>query len=270
MSSSKTLYLFLIILLFGCTKKKLEFDVIQDLCEKLKIEAPDYTTTIDPCDSVTIIASFDISFTYDGSEECLYRIVNSPIFYTKKNEEISDVTFEERLEKPNFIVSGNEISYTFDVAFANAEDALNFNHLILDFNTENEIGNASNILQIRLNTTCSQVDPSTYKVNTNTVNISTSQSTFPIVLWDNAAEDGDIVSVYLNGEWIIENHTLLNDSTTFSFSTGKLISGPNDLVVYALNEGTSGPNTMSIAVNGKEIENFKPGLLTGEAVRIDF
>jgi hypothetical protein len=114
------------------------------------------------------------------------------------------------------------------------------------------------------------VDTSTYEVNRDSISIPNSQSLFTIQLWDNAAEDGDIVSAYLNGSWIIENHSLLNDTTDFNFSTSLLNSGSNDLVLFALNEGSSGPNTVSIAINGKEITNFQPGLLTGEAVRINF
>lgn len=255
---------------FGCTKKKMEFDVVQDLCEKVKIETPEYTVTIDPCDSSSLSASFDISFIFDGEVDCLFRIVNSPIFYNITNDEIGNVTFNKNVVAPDFFISGSNVTYTFDVEFSSITDAQSFNHMILDFKTENEIGNPSNTLQIRLNTSCSKVDPSTYDVNKNTVTIPSSQSIFNITLWDNAAEDGDIVSVYLNKKWIIENHTLLNDSTSFNFSTDLLNPGSNDLVVFALNEGTSGPNTMSIAVNGKEINNFQPGLLTGEAVRIDF
>jgi len=192
------------------------------------------------------------------------------LFYTKTNDEISDVTYSEKVVQPDFTVSGDQISYRLEVAFSSMEDALAFNHAVLDFHTENEIGNKSNTLQIRLNTSCSEVDPSTYDVNTNSVTIPSSQAIFNIILWDNASEDGDIVSLYLNGDWIIENHTLLNDSSSFNFSTDLLNSGANDLVVFALNEGTSGPNTVSIYVNGEEIDDFNPGLLTGEAVRIDF
>ena len=49
-----------------------------------------------------------------------------------------------------------------------------------------------------------------------------------------------------------------------------LDSGANDLVVFALNEGTSGPNTVAIAIDDVEIQSFSPGMLTGEAVQINF
>ena len=51
---------------------------------------------------------------------------------------------------------------------------------------------------------------------------------------DEEFKDGDIVSVYLNGEWIIENHSLLKAGTDFNFSTSLLNAGANDLVVFAL------------------------------------
>ena len=90
------------------------------------------------------------------------------------------------------------------------------------------------------------------------------------LLYGTMHEDGDLVSVYLNGMWIIENHFLLNAGTLFTYSTSLLNPGSNDLVVFALNEGSSGPNTVSISINGDEIENFSPGMLTGEAVEINF
>ena len=271
MNTDKTLLLFVLtIFMFSCTKKKKEFDVVQDLCEKIKIDSPDYEVLNDPCDGTTLEASFEISFDFDGDDECLYAIVNSPVFYTKNNDEISNVSFESKILESGFTRSGDKVTYIFAIQFSSLSEAQLFNHMILDFRTENEIENKSNTLQIRLNTRCSKVDPSTYEVNPDKVIIPPSQSFFNITLWDNASEDGDIVSVYLNERWIIENHTLLNDSTSFNFSTDLLVSGENDLVVFALNEGTSGPNTMSIAINGEEIKNFQPGLLTGEAVRIDF
>ena len=264
------IYILASLLFWSCTKKEMDFDVIQDLCKQLTISKPSYSVLADGCDSTSTFASFEIGFNYDGAQECVHAIVSQPKFYNSKNEEITGINFNEKTIKPDFTITDDSVTYWFDLTFESLEQALSLNHVILDFYTENEIENPSNTLQIRLNTTCSTVDPSTYDVNSNSVDIPSSQQLFNIILWDNAAEDGDIVSVYLNEQWIIENHTLLNDSTVFNFSTDLLYSGENDLVVFALNEGTSGPNTVSIAVNGKEIPNFKPGLLTGEAVRIDF
>lgn len=262
-------FLMLFVALECCTEKDLDLDINQDACKRFKISSPEYTLQQDPCTDGTVILT-EVRFSFDGSEDCLHLVENAPVFYTKKNEEIDLTSFSETIAKENLMISGKQVTYSFRAEFTSAEEAQRLNHIILDFNTEDEVQDESNTLQIRINTSCSEVDPSTYEVNPNSVDIPRSQSVFTIQLWDNAAEDGDIVSVYLNGTWIIENHSLLKDTTDFNFSTGLLTPGANDLVLFALNEGASGPNTVSIAINGKEIPNFKPGLLTGEAVRIDF
>lgn len=262
---------FLLGLLFlvACTKKDLDLDVEQDKCKRFKINGPQYTLLEDPCTN-GVRFSAEIRFSFDQAEECLYLIKNAPVFYTVKNEQLNPATFSQIINRGDFSVSNKEVRYTFTADFSSEAEAKRLNHVILDFKTENEVLDESNTLQIRTNTSCSMVDPSSYDVNADHVDIPRSQTVFTIQLWDNAAEDGDIVSLYLNGRWIIENHSLLKDTTDFNFSTTLLNQGANDLVLFALNEGSSGPNTVSIAVNGKEIKNFKPGLLTGEAVRIDF
>ena len=257
------------LMFFACTENSIDFELEQDACKRFRISAPQYNITADPCDD-SVRFRAELSFAFDQSEECLHLIENSPIFYKADNQKINPLSFTEVLTKEGFNIQGNRVNYAFEANFTNLSAAKELNHIVLDFNTENELGIESNELQIRMNTTCSRVDRSNYTINPNAINIPRSQSLFTIRLWDNAAEDGDIVSVYLNGQWIIENHTLTNTGTNFTFSTSLLNPGSNDLVVFALNEGSSGPNTVSIAVNGKEIPNFKPGLLTGEAVRINF
>lgn len=253
----------------GCTQKSIDLDVEQDLCKKFKIESPAYSLIEDPC-TAGVKYTAEVRFSFNKSEECLHLVKNSPVFYTKTNEKISALSFTETVNRDQLIVSNKDVRYEFSAEFVDLSTAGKLNHIILDFKTENEVQDESNTLQIRMNTNCSEVDPSTYEVNSNSIRIPESQRLFTIQLWDNAAEDGDIVSVYLNGNWIIENHSLLNDTTDFNFSTSLLNKGANDLVLFALNEGSSGPNTVSIAINGTEIPNFQPGLLTGEAVRIDF
>jgi len=72
------------LLFFTCTKKKLEFDVVQNICEKLTLATPDYTILSDPCDSTSLTASFEITFTYDGSEECLHTVGSAPCSIQKR------------------------------------------------------------------------------------------------------------------------------------------------------------------------------------------
>ncbi|MFT6167473.1 MAG: hypothetical protein ACJASF_002172 [Vicingaceae bacterium] len=271
MKQSRLFFLPLLLVLFAiaCTDKSLDIEVEQDACKRFKIKSPGYQLLEDPCnDSLRIRAR--VEFSFNNSSECLNAVNNKPVFYKSNNVEINAASFFSRIERNNLTIDDKRVDYIFEASFNDVAAARELNHLILDFNTENELGVESNTLQIRINTSCSVVESSSYKVNSNEVGIPRNQSAFTIRLWDNAAEDGDIVSVYLNGRWIIENHSLLKAGTDFTFSTALLNPGANDLAVFALNEGSSGPNTVSIAVNGEEIKNFRPGLLTGEAVRINF
>ena len=262
------------ILLLGCTKSKVELEVEQDACKKFKTDAPSYALYSDPCDGGLNLL-FDVTFTFKGESSCVKFIEVQPVFFNSVNAEISGVSYESKIEKPNFVIDeGNSsITYTYDVTFKDAAQAADFNTVVLEFNTENELGDKSNSLSLRIQTSCTTVSASDYKVISDTaIVVSSFVNTFPIELWDNAAEDGDIVSVYLNGEWIIDNFSLLNARTLFSIETTKLVSGKNDLVIFAINEGSTGPNTVSIAVNGSDIDlkSFEKGLLTGNAVEIDF
>lgn len=259
----------LVWLFTGCTDKSLDIEAEQDACKRFKISSPAYQLLEDPCSGSLKIRA-QISFEFNRSAECLHLVKNLPVFYRSNNSEINAVAHTSIIERNNLTVNDKSVTYIFEASFNDLASAQELNHIILDFYTENELAVESNTLQIRLNTSCSTLDQSSYDVNTNEVFIPRNQQFFTIRLWDNAAEDGDIVSVYLNGQWIIENHSLLNAGTNFNFSTALLIPGANDLVVFALNEGSTGPNTVSIAVNGQEINNFRPGLLTGEAVRINF
>lgn len=68
-----------------------------------------------------------------------------------------------------------------------------------------------------------------------------------IDLWDNKEQDGDIVSVYLNGEPIIAKYSLTKDKNQFQVVLNA--SKSNDLFLYAHNLGTIPPNTVSIEIS---------------------
>lgn len=64
-------------------------------------------------------------------------------------------------------------------------------------------------------------------------------------LWDHGEQDGDIVTVYLNGQALVSNFPITNAGANFRLM---LNPGPNRLVVFAHNEGSSSPNTASISL----------------------
>lgn len=64
-------------------------------------------------------------------------------------------------------------------------------------------------------------------------------------IWDNEAEDGDIVTVFLNGAPVVSHLTLFNRPQAFRLT---LRPGCNLIEILAENEGTQPPNTAAISV----------------------
>ncbi|MCX2719715.1 hypothetical protein [Lentiprolixibacter aurantiacus] len=91
-----------------------------------------------------------------------------------------------------------------------------------------------------------------------------------ISLWDHGRQDGDIVSIYLNGDQVVSKHTLTYKKKVYEVTLDK--SKPNDLFLYAHNLGRFAPNTVSIEINdGSNAENIilNSDLKSCEAVLIN-
>ncbi|MBT8321924.1 MAG: hypothetical protein KJO94_00470 [Eudoraea sp.] len=68
-----------------------------------------------------------------------------------------------------------------------------------------------------------------------------------VSLWDHGRQDGDIVSIYLNGEPVVAKHTLTYKKKVYEVKLDP--SKPNDLFLYAHNLGRFPPNTVSIEIH---------------------
>lgn len=91
-----------------------------------------------------------------------------------------------------------------------------------------------------------------------------------INLWDHGRRDGDIVSIYVNGEAAVYKHSLDYTKKQFDIKLKKGI--PNDLFLYAHNLGKFPPNTVAIEIiDGEGIENIvlNSDLKSCEAVLIN-
>lgn len=91
-----------------------------------------------------------------------------------------------------------------------------------------------------------------------------SQREVELSLTDNGnAVDGDRIRVSLNGEVVIEDHTLTGEGTLVTLD---LKRGSNQVEILALNEGYSSPNTVEVAIShvieGPSVQ-ISDGLLTG-------
>ncbi|TMM57114.1 hypothetical protein FEE95_11525 [Maribacter algarum] len=91
-----------------------------------------------------------------------------------------------------------------------------------------------------------------------------------INLWDHGRKDGDIVSIYLNGEAIVSKYLLEYTKKVFELKLDP--NKPNDLFLYAHNLGQYPPNTVSIEItDGAVSENIilNSDLKSCEAVLIN-
>ena len=90
-----------------------------------------------------------------------------------------------------------------------------------------------------------------------------------VKIWDHGRQDGDIVSIYLNGSSVVNKHYLTYYKREFKIKLDPNKS--NDLFLYAHNLGTSPPNTVSIEISdGARSENIilNSDLKSCEAVMI--
>jgi hypothetical protein len=92
-----------------------------------------------------------------------------------------------------------------------------------------------------------------------------SQRDVELTLRDNGnAVDGDRTRVSLNGEIVLEDHTLTGEGTVVTLD---LKRGSNLVEIMALNEGYSSPNTVEVAVShiveGPAVQ-VSDDLITGE------
>lgn len=75
--------------------------------------------------------------------------------------------------------------------------------------------------------------------------VSVNDSKVIVYLWDNNKVDGDIVSLNLNGEWILKNYQLTRKVKTIELN---LPEESNELILFAENLGSVAPNTAAISV----------------------
>jgi len=67
-----------------------------------------------------------------------------------------------------------------------------------------------------------------------------------ITVWDHGAEDGDIISIYLNGKVIKSKLLLTKKKQSFRV---QLTGGQNQFEVEAVNEGSTPPNTATVEIS---------------------
>lgn len=90
---------------------------------------------------------------------------------------------------------------------------------------------------------------------TYTKEISFQNADITIEYWDHQIVDGDIITLYLNGKEVVSEYTLKKEKETTDIRLRTDM--PNDLFLFAHNEGMNPPNTVSIKISdGLTSQNF--------------
>jgi len=257
---------FIALLLGGCQKKDLKLDFDQKVCRKLKINTPSYTWISDPSCGGSDSAVLKIRVKHPQQKDCIEKIFPEPTFYDTAQNKISGVSYQTVLTKgePDVSIYDDSLTFIFRAQFPSVADGDRLNNIYMKIHTENKLADKSKTTQLRINGKCSVVESSVYDIY-DTVQVSS--NIVQVTFWDNEDEDGDIISVNLNGLWVLENYELKNAKETYTFYVN---SGMNDFVVFAENQGSSGPNTCAITINnGSKIE-LSQDLKTGSAIKIQF
>jgi hypothetical protein len=90
-----------------------------------------------------------------------------------------------------------------------------------------------------------------------------------ISVWDHGTIDGDIVTIYVNGNAVIAERVLEGPLNMFTVNTTLEFEGYNYMLLYAHNEGSISPNTASMSIDdGVTVNEFilEANLLTNGAV----
>jgi len=104
-----------------------------------------------------------------------------------------------------------------------------------------------------------------------TAEIETDADTLSLLIWDNSKEDGDIISLNINGVWILREHTVSLKKLNIPLI---LSPGKNQLILHAENLGRIPPNTAAITVmqGDKPVETLilNSDMGKSEAIEIEF
>jgi hypothetical protein len=248
---SSVVLLMAALVLTTCQKKNFDFDFVDAKCKNFKIDYARVQNITDPsCSSdnpALAQGQLKVLFDYNGDKDCIKSLNLVANFYNVSSSEINGVSYSTSLDASELIIGEKTVEFTFTYTFSSTNDADQMNYLVVKMVTVNEVGSESNQIQARYNSSCFTPDPSTY---TNQGSIDVFSGTTTLNLYDSAADDGDIVSVYVNNTLVVDRYRLTKSNGAFSV----FVSPGDRLVIYAMNQGSSGPNTVGFILNGTTLE----------------
>lgn len=74
-----------------------------------------------------------------------------------------------------------------------------------------------------------------------------SDNEITLQIWDDGEEDGDIISIYFNGNWLLQNHLLTKKIKQLPITLDT--NGDNYLILYINNEGSRPTNTVALSID---------------------
>ncbi|MCU0430565.1 MAG: hypothetical protein MUF42_11395 [Cytophagaceae bacterium] len=241
------LFLVIGLVLTTCQKKKFDFEFVDSKCKNFKIDYARVQNISDPSctfdNPPQTTGQLVVTFDYKGDKDCIKSLAIEALFYNNSSNTISGVGYETSLPSSALTITENTVQFTFRYTFASTADADNMNYLVIKMATVNEVEKKSNTILARYNSSCFVPDPSTY---TNEGSIDVDVFTQTLYLYDSAADDGDIISVYVNNTLVVDRYRLTKDQGAFNIS----VSSGDRIVFYAMNQGSSGPNTLGFILNG--------------------
>lgn len=228
-----------------CTKKTLELEVVETKCKNFKIsDASAQIVNSSICGTDPSFRTIEVTFRYDGDMDCIDLVEVDAKFVDTNDTQLSNISFNPLIYKSDSVISiaSSSVTFKFCYKFNDIKDTAVLSYIHLNFHTENEQQNESNSLGVMIPIPNKPLHPQGYTI-TQTISVDNYYLTAHI--YDNAAEDGDIISLNLNGKWILKNFTLTKSGTDISI---QVKPGNNILVMYAMNLGSSPPNTAAIKI----------------------
>jgi hypothetical protein len=102
--------------------------------------------------------------------------------------------------------------------------------------------------------------------------VTTNKKIFDLELFDHMVQDGDLVSLNFNGDWILEDYSLESKSKKLRLELNP--NGRNFLLLYAASVGQRPPNTMAVKYTNNSGENvqiiLKSDLKVSEIIEIRY
>ncbi len=188
--------------------------------------------------------------------EDIYNSVNSNIvlgpvedYLKEKKEHIIDLN-----EAANNDLQSHLKDNWWAIGFRQVDDGMNNPRTVGTFEGYNCTDSVAPVCQVTYSLEYKRKYFEGRKV-TYTKELTFSNADITIEYWDHLKVDGDIISLYLNGKEVVSKFTLKKEREKTEIRLRTDI--PNDLFLFAHNEGMNPPNTVSIKISdGVTSQNF--------------